>query len=54
MIKTEDVKIPIIEHLTSDYIEKYLYNLNYDVLRWAITNITSDAYIVSVSFVKTI
>jgi len=93
MITTEEIKIPITDNLTSEYIEEYLknypskfrdkhegcernlkvvplkgepydgsdeeaaegdtrLNMDLDILRWAITKIENNFYIISTSYIK--
>ena len=52
MITTEEIKIPITDNLTSEYIEEYLKNMDLDILRWAITKIENNFYIISTSYIK--
>ena len=49
-ISTINVKIPKIQNLDSEYIENYLKNSGYDVIRWAITDVGENEITVSVSY----
>ena len=51
-ITTSNFKIPKIENFDNEYIENYLKNSGYDVIRWAITDINLNDIILSVSFQK--
>ena len=44
-IITTTVKIPKIKDYDDDYIENYVANLGYDVVRWAITAISENEII---------
>lgn len=52
MITTKEVKIKIAEDFTSEYIEKSLKIMGYDVLRWAITGLDEGYFILNISFVE--
>ena len=54
MITTKEFKIPLIDNITSQYIESNLTNIGLDFLRWAITKIDSDYITVNVSYIKKI
>ena len=49
-ITTSNVKIPKIENFDNEYIENYLANLGYDLVRWAITYIDENEITISVSY----
>ncbi len=50
MITTRQIEIPKTENLTSSYIETELSKMDIEPLRWAIVDVLSDRYILSVSF----
>lgn len=50
MILTDQFEINKIENLTSSYIEDELVKLNIVPLRWAIVEVTTEKYILSVSY----
>ena len=52
MISSKDVKIKIPDNFTSEYIENELKNMGLDVIRWAVTGIDGDYYIVNTAAVK--
>ena len=52
MIVNEFIKIKKVDDLTSDYIDIELSKLNYDVLRWVITEIDNDFYYLTLSVVR--
>lgn len=52
MILTCEVKIKTAENLTSEYIEKELENMGYDVLRWAIVSFDDKFYKLNISYKK--
>ena len=52
MIVNEFIKIKKVDDLTSDYIDMELSKLNYDVLRWVITEIDNDFYYLTLSVVR--
>ncbi len=52
MITTKEVKIKNIGEFSSEYIEKKLMELGYDVLRWAITSVYSDFYILNIAIIE--
>ena len=49
MITTKEVQIKIIDNLSSEYIEKEIKKMGYDVLRWAITNVDDDFYTLNIA-----
>lgn len=49
MIISEQVKIPVISDLTSEYVEEFLGE---GVVRWAITSVGNDFYIVDCAIEK--
>ena len=51
MILSKDVKIDKINEFSGEYIESELKKQGYDVLRWAITEISDSQYTVSISYV---
>ena len=51
-ITTANVKIPKIENFDNEYIENYLKNRGYDLIRWAITGVNEQEITVSVSYIK--
>ena len=51
MITSKEVIIPVIDNLTSEYIESELENLGFDVLRWSITRVDCGSYIINVSYI---
>ena len=52
MIVNEFIKIKKVDDLTSDYIDMELSKLNYDVLRWVITEIDNEFYHLTLSIIK--
>ena len=52
MITNREIKIKIIDNLTSNYIEEELNKLNLDILSWAIVNIDESFYTLNVSVVS--
>lgn len=50
MITTQQIEIPKIENLSSEYIEAELAKLNIVPLRWAIVEVKDDSYLLSVSY----
>lgn len=52
MIVNEFIKIKKIDELTSEYIDNELSKLNFDVLRWVITEIDDEFYHLTLSIVK--
>lgn len=52
MIENETVKIPVVENLTTDYIEDYFKQNNLDVLRWAIVGREEKDFVLNISVVK--
>jgi hypothetical protein len=45
-------EIPLTDNLSSEYIENELAKFGIEPLRWAITDVLPDRYIVSVSYNK--
>ena len=52
MITTKTVKIEMPENLTSNYIEEKLRLMNFDVLRWAITDYYDKYYTLDIAVVE--
>lgn len=52
MITTKTVKIEKKETLSSHYLEEQLKLSGYDVLRWAITGVDENNYILDVAVVE--
>ena len=52
MITNREIKIKIIDNLTSNYIEEELNKLNLDIFSWAIVNIDESFYTLNVSVVS--
>ena len=52
MITKQEVKIKIVDNLTSNYIEEELKKLNLDILSWAIVDINENYYTLNISVVK--
>lgn len=50
MIATKEIKIKVVENLTSDYIESELKNNGLDVLRWAIVAVEKDFYVLNIAY----
>ena len=51
MITNQEVKIKIVDNLTSNYIEEELKKLNLDILTWAIVDINENYYTLNISVV---
>lgn len=51
-ITTANIKIPKIKDFDNEYIENYLKKSGYDVIRWAITDISNSEINVSFSFAE--
>ena len=49
-ITSTNVKIPQVEDFDTEYIENYLKNRGYDLIRWAITDVGENEITVSVSY----
>lgn len=52
MITNQEVKIKIVDNLTSNYIEEELKKLNLDILSWAIVDINESYYTLNISVVN--
>ncbi len=52
MIENETIKIPVIDDLTTDYIEDYFKKNNLNVLRWAIVGREDNQFILNISLIK--
>ncbi len=50
MIKTELVKIPKTNDVSTEYVENELLKREIDPIRWAIVEVESENFVVSVSF----
>lgn len=48
---TKNIKIPKIENFDNEYIENYLAQSGYDVIRWAITDFDENEITVSASYI---
>ncbi|MBR6163329.1 hypothetical protein IKQ26_05540 [bacterium] len=51
MIENQIIKIPVVEDLTTDYIEDYFKQNNLKVLRWAIVDRVENNFILNVSII---
>ena len=51
MIINKELKIKIVDNLTSNYIEDELKKFNLDILSWAIVDLNEDYYTLNVSVV---
>lgn len=49
-IINDEIKIPKISHLTSDYIEQELEKRKIIPIRWAIVKVGKESYTLNVSF----
>lgn len=49
MIENQTIKIPVVEDLTTDYIEDYFKQNNLNVLRWAIVDRVDGNFVLNVS-----
>lgn len=52
MITTKTIKIKMPNNVSSKYIEEQLKINGYDVLRWAITGIEENNYILDVAVIE--
>lgn len=52
MILTKEVFIDKTENLTSEYIENELKNLDLNVLKWAIVEVTEDSYKLNIAVIE--
>lgn len=52
MITTIEVKIKRDEEFSSRYIEEELKKKGLDVLRWAVTGVEGDSFIINAAIVK--
>ena len=52
MIENETIRIPVVEDLTTDYIEDFFRKNNLNVLRWAIVERKNDEFILNISVIK--
>lgn len=52
MIITKETKIEITNDITSDHIENLLKLMNYDVLKWAITGVNDNFYILNIAVIE--
>lgn len=52
MITNKEVKIKRCDELTSEYIETQLKMMDFDVLRWAITDVDDEFYTVNLAIVE--
>ncbi len=51
MIENQTIKIPVVDDLTSDYIEEYFKQNNLNVLRWAIVDRVDGYFVLNVSLI---
>ncbi len=51
MITTKEVKVKIVEELTSEYIESELAKMGLDVLKWAITGYDKNFYTINAAVI---
>ena len=51
MIENKTIKLPVVEDLTTDYIEDYFKKNNLKVLRWAIVDRVDDNFVLNVSLI---
>ena len=52
MIENETIKIPVVEDLTTEYIESCFKQKKLDVLRWAIVGREDGEFILNISIIK--
>ena len=52
MITTKEIKIKTNRQISSEYVESELKKLGFDVLRWAITSIEGDFYILNIAVIE--
>ena len=52
MIENETIRIPVVDDLTTEYIEDYFKKNNLNVLRWAIVERENNEFVLNISVIK--
>ena len=52
MIENETIRIPVVDDLTTEYIEVYFKKNNLNVLRWAIVERKNNEFVLNISVIK--
>lgn len=52
MIENETIRIPVVDDLTTEYIEDYFKKNNLNVLRWAIVERKNNEFVLNISVIK--
>lgn len=52
MITSKEIKIKIPEEYSTEYIEKELDKLNFDILKWAIIDYDKEFYTINISVIE--
>ncbi len=52
MIENETIRIPVVDDLTTEYIEDYFKKNSLNVLRWAIVERENNEFVLNISVIK--
>ena len=52
MIENKIINLPVVDDLTTEYIEDYFKRNNLRVLRWAIVGTSEHSYVLNVSVIE--